>query len=125
MRRILLALVITTTSALAGLPAFADSTPSPKVVYLDSAAALEQLRTSNPAHYAKAERIMAAANVLCRPGRADLQAAKKDAAGFSCAPMLLRTSNPPKRQITFRLDDTRYVALVTVTDDPPQLVSAQ
>jgi hypothetical protein len=38
--------------------------------------------------------------------------------------MLLRTSNPAKREITFRLDDTKYIALVAMTDDPPRLVAA-
>jgi hypothetical protein len=36
----------------------------------------------------------------------------------------VKTSNPPKREISFRLDDTRYVALVTLTEDPPKLVAA-
>ena len=39
--------------------------------------------------------------------------------------MLLRTSNPPKWEIRFRLDDTRYVALVAVSADWPKLVPAR
>jgi hypothetical protein len=39
--------------------------------------------------------------------------------------MLLRTSNPPKLEIDLTLDDTRYSALITITDDPPQLIPAR
>ena len=44
---------------------------------------------------------------------------------FSCAPMLLLTSLPAKREIGFRLDNTRYAATVVVTDDPPRLLPAR
>jgi hypothetical protein len=53
-----------------------------------------------------------------------LEFAKFDAKNITCAGMLLRTSNPPKRQLSFRLDDTQYIALVAVTDDPPKIVAA-
>jgi hypothetical protein len=38
--------------------------------------------------------------------------------------MLLLTSNPPKRALTFTLDNTRYVAIVTITADRPRLMPA-
>ncbi len=95
----------------------------PQVVYLDGPAALDHLRVTHPAHYAKAQRLMADANKLCRPDGARLLPTYLDARDVSCEQMLLRTSNPPKRQITFRLDDVRYIALVAVTDDPPRLVA--
>ena len=69
------------------------------------------------------QRILAAANRLCRPGPAQLQEVA-GARDLKCAGPLLRTSNPPKWQITFRLDDTRYVALVAISDDPPRLTHA-
>lgn len=94
------------------------------VVRLDSEADLEQLRKTNPAHYAQAMRIMAAANQLCRAQAPETVMVKFHAHNISCANMLLRTSNPPKRQINFQLDKTFYTALVTVTDDPPRLVQA-
>ena len=37
-----------------------------RTAYLD-ARGLEELRTTNPDHYARAQRILAAANHLCRP----------------------------------------------------------
>jgi len=38
--------------------------------------------------------------------------------------MLLLTSDPPKRALTFTLDSTPYVAIVTITSDRPHLVHA-
>ncbi|HXY97505.1 MAG TPA: hypothetical protein VEH00_11070 [Steroidobacteraceae bacterium] len=113
----ILALVCACASA-----AIADE--APRTVYLDGPSDLARLRQVNPAHYARAERILAAANHLCRPGPGELREAA-GARDLKCAGPLLKTSNPPKWQITFTLDDTRYVALVTVTDDPPHPVPAR
>jgi hypothetical protein len=96
------------------------TTPARQTVYLEGPSDLARLREVNPAHYARAQRVLAAANQLCRPGPGQL----RDVVGakeLKCADSLLRTSNPPKWEITFRLDDTRYVALVVITDDPPRL----
>ena len=93
-------------------------------VYLNGQADLDWLRATNPGHYARAERIMAAANELCRPTPGDVTYARFEARDISCAEMLLKTSNPPKRQISFTLNDTRYVALVVLTDDSPRVVPA-
>ena len=93
-------------------------------VYLDGPASLAQLRATNPIHYQRALKIIDAANELCRPKAGELEYAKFDAKNISCARALLKTSNPPKRQLSFRLDDTQYIALVTVTDDPAKLVAA-
>lgn len=96
------------------------ATPSRQTVYLQGPSDLARLREMNPAHYARAERVLADANRLCRPGPTQLQELV-GAQDLKCADSLLRTSNPPKWEITFRLDDTRYVALVVITDDPPRL----
>jgi hypothetical protein len=94
------------------------------VVRLDRPGALAELRATNPAHYARAQKILAAANHLCRPTKGEVDYAKFDAKNISCIRSLIKTSNPPKREIRFRLDDTQYIALVTLTDDPPRLVAA-
>jgi len=94
------------------------------VIELD-AQALARLAASNPNHYARAERILAAANYLCRPRAAELHRARLGAQDLSCARMLLQTSNPPKWRIGFRLDDVRYTAAVVVTDDPPRPLPAR
>jgi hypothetical protein len=88
------------------------------VVRLDDPGALAALRAANPNHYARAEKILAAANQICKPGPDKVTYASFDAREISCAHDLLRTSNPAKREIHFRLDQTRYAALVALTDDP-------
>jgi len=90
-------------------------------VQLNGNADLARLRETNPDHYARAVRLMHAANALCKPGEPKLQ--NTDGRDISCA-MLLLTSNPPKRALSFTLDDTRYVAIVTITADPPELTRA-
>jgi len=110
-------------AALAAVCAAGAAEPgSGGVVRLDGPAALAQLRAKNPTHYALATRIMAEANHLCKPVTGQLQHTQPD--DTSCTGVLLSTSNPPKRQITFRLDHTVYVAIVSVTDDPPKLAAA-
>jgi hypothetical protein len=100
------------------------STTAVETVYLD-AAALERLRATNPDHYARVQKILAAANHLCRPRVPQVYFARFGAQDLSCAPMILQTSNPPKWRIGFRIDDTRYIASVVVTDNPPRLLPAR
>jgi len=90
-------------------------------VHLGSASDLARLRKTNPGHYARAVRLINNANTLCSPGAPKVQNA--DGRNISCA-MLLLTSNPPKRELSFTLDDTPYVAMVTVTADRPHLTDA-
>jgi hypothetical protein len=90
-------------------------------VHLGSAADLAQLRKTNPDHYARAVRLMSSANSLCKPGEPKLQ--NTDGRDISCD-MLLLTSFPPKRALSFTLDGTPYVAIVTITADPPHLTPA-
>lgn len=126
MRATLLILALTGTCATPALAHETERLTSPPVrtVYLDGPSDLARLRELNPAHYARAQRILTAANHLCRPVRGQVQelAGARD---LKCAGPFLKTSNPPKWQITFTLDDTRYVALVVVTDDPPRPTPAR
>lgn len=112
-------------AAFGGIPVAGFAGIPAEVIHLDDPAALAHLRATNPGHYARAERILAAANQLCRPGTRRLYPARFGAQDFTCERMLLKTSNPPKRYVTFRLDQTRYAALVPVTDDPPRLIAAK
>ena len=118
--------VLALAALCAATPALTDeaavASPPSRTVYLDGPADLARLREVNPGHYARAERILAAANQLCRPVPGQLLEAL-GARRLSCEAELL-TSNPPKRQLTFTLDDTRYIALATITDDPPRLIPA-
>lgn len=96
-----------------------------RTVYLYSSADLAQLRAANPDHYARAQQILAAANHLCRPGQEQIQHADTDSREATCQANLVWTSNPPQSQVVFTLGDTRYVALVTLTDDPPRPILAR
>lgn len=93
-------------------------------VRLDTAEDLATLRASNPAHYARALPLMAAANTLCRPQPGKAQNAGLDSRELKCGHLFL-TSNPPKREVTFTLDGTTYIARVTVSADPPRAVRAE
>jgi hypothetical protein len=92
-------------------------------VRLDTPDELAQLRASNPDHYARAERLIRAANALCPPAAPKLEHADADSRNASCG-LLLWTSNPPKREISFILDGIRYAARVAITADPPKVLRA-
>jgi hypothetical protein len=92
-------------------------------VYLDGPADLARLRAADPDHYARAMRVLAAANHLCRPGPGHLESVE-GSRDVKCSGLLL-TSNPPQWRLSFTLDATHYIALVRVTDDPPRLMPAR
>jgi hypothetical protein len=81
---------------------------------------MAQLKSANPNHFARAERIIAAADELCKPGPDESQFVKFEASDISCQGSLIKLSNPPKREIGFTLDEVRYIALVTLTDSQPE-----
>jgi hypothetical protein len=58
------------------------------VVYLDEAA-MARLRVTNPNHYVRAQKVMDAANELCKPGPAELTFTKADARQVACKRILL------------------------------------
>jgi hypothetical protein len=67
---------------------------------------------------------MVAANRLCPPGAPKVQEADlRNSRDFSCGHAFL-TSNPPKREISFTLDGTKYAAMVTITASPPKPMNA-
>ncbi len=94
-------------------PAWKPSGKVQLIVSLNSAADLEHLRQTNVFHYRRAQRIIAAADVICHPGAPESLKARFDGAPHCGA--LWMTSNPPKRVLSFDLDDVHYVALVKVT----------
>lgn len=127
MRTALLTLlvIISANSARAESPRVRITPPPRYTVYLDGVSDLDQLKKSNPEHYERAQRILTAADYLCAPGPPRTEFAAASARGVNCSAHLLRTSNPPKFTLSFVLDDTRYIALVTVTYDPPRATPAQ
>ena len=115
-------LLLSSALLLAGIVTVASAeTPEPaktvkRTVYLDSVV-LEDLKKSNPARYARVQSVMASASEMCKPNAARTWALA-NAPAADCSALVLRTSYPPKRQITFYVDDTRYIANVIVRDAP-------
>ena len=88
----------------------------PKYERLDTQDALDTLRSINPRHYAIARKILTAANEICDARIGEPMRMKFDAQDVRCASSFWYTSNPPKRALSFRIDDTVYSALVEVRD---------
>jgi hypothetical protein len=69
----------------------------------------------------RAVRLLATAKRLCKPGKPRLQSADGREISYD---MVLLTRNPPKRRLSFMLDNTRYIAIVTIMTDQPHLIHA-
>lgn len=116
-------LLLSSALLLAGIVTAASAATTPlRIVYLDSVV-LEDLKKSNPDRYAQVQRVMASASEMCKPNAARTWALVK-ARPAGCSSMVLKTSYPPKRQISFAVDDTLYIANVIVRD-APALVKAE
>src|ERR1041385_5037107 len=122
MRYLLLASAVLLTSVVT--VASAADPPAParikRTVYLDHVV-LDEMQKSDPTRYAQVRRVMAAGSELCGPNAARLWFVA-NVQSTNCSSALLRTSNPPKRDIGFQIEDTWYVALVTVRDKPALLI---
>jgi hypothetical protein len=86
----------------------------PPVVWLRGLLDLEKLKQANPDHALRAQRIMADAEEICKPGPEQVHYARYASSDVRCEGMFLRTSFPAKREIGFTLDGVRYLALVEV-----------
>jgi hypothetical protein len=105
---------------LSGATFGADGRPR-HTVDLDAPGALEALRRSNPGHFEATRRILE--GVLQRSDaevRRWLQVSF-GARDVSYAPVVL-TSHPPKRRLSFALDDTRYETVLTLTNVRGEIV---
>jgi len=96
-----------------GIAAAGDLTLS-RVVDLDKPGALEALQQLNPMHYEKIRQIVT--GILQQPDVAvpGWMRANFDARGVLYSQIEM-SSYPPKRRLSFELDDTRYVVVVTLT----------
>ena len=98
----------------------ADANPA-RTVNLNKPGALEVLQQSNPTHYEKVRKILD--GILQQPD-ADVPRwiqTSFDARNVSYAPILM-TTRPPKRRLSFALDETRYEAVLTLTKMRAQIV---
>jgi hypothetical protein len=112
-RYLLIGLCLAGTATTLAAPPSSVWTPPKRTVRLDSAT-LEQLRATNPKFYARVERVLASADQLCKPGEPKLL--QLDAKDIGCGQLLFATY-PPQRELTFELDDTRYIATVFMKGD--------
>lgn len=113
-------LAILAAIAVAATGASADT----GVVNLDSPAALEHLRTSNPAHFKKVSEILARIHDQPPGSVPKWLEARFDARDIDYSAMLL-VSYPPKRNLSFQLDQVRYKALLSVPDSQPAFIPAK
>ena len=112
-------------AALAAFLAPAFAAGPAKFVDLDRPGALDSLAAENPNHHRRAlDLIRVAEKLPCKLGPPRTLEAKADGEKFSCTPTILMTSFPPKRRVSFTLDDTRYQTVVTITDAGARLMPA-
>jgi hypothetical protein len=117
-------LAVVMLAALWTAVAAAADAPPRRTIDLDQPGALETLQRANPAHHEKVRRIME--GVLQRPDTDVPRWIQASFAGrdVTYAPIVL-TSHPPKRRLSFALDDTRYEAIVTLTNVRGEIVPAR
>ena len=97
-----------------------DASPR-RTVDLNTPDSLEALQQSNPRHYKKIRKILD--GILQQPDAAvpGWIQTNFDARNVSYAPILM-TSAPPKRRLSFVLDETRYEAVITLTNVRAEIV---
>jgi len=104
----------------AGVVAADDASPR-RTVDLNNPGSLEALQQSNPAHYEKVRKILE--GILQQPDAAVPHWIQTnfDARNVGYVPILM-TSLPPKRRLSFALDETRYEAVLTLTNVRAEIV---
>jgi hypothetical protein len=95
-----------------------------RTIDLDRPGSLEQLQQSNPTHYEKARKIID--GVIEQP---DTQVPRWVQVNFGgrdvrYAPIVL-TSHPPKKRLSFVLEDTRYQVVVVLTNIGGEIIPAR
>jgi hypothetical protein len=84
---------------------------------------LERLARENPFHFAMIRRILAGVDTMPEHAVGRWMKAQFSATDVTYSPVLL-TSDPPKKQLTFTLETTRYSALLALTPDGARLVAS-
>jgi len=121
MNRTLVATVITLFAVSSAMAR--DSRPG-RTINLNRPGVLEALQHDNPVHYQKIQEIMAG---LIRRPQSEVPRwiqTSYNARDVSYSLGLL-TSLPPKRHLSFALDDTRYRAFVTLTHVKAEIIPAR
>ncbi len=98
---------------------------SPQLVDLNRPGTLEQLKQQRPKHY---EAITAVLRVVervpCKDRQVETLKVRFDIREMACN-FVLMTSNPPQRRLSFSLEGTNYVAVVTLKDTEGRAIPAK
>ena len=86
--------------------------------------ALQALQASNPAHFEKISRALAALEERPERAEGDWLEINIDAREVDLSKLLFKTSYPPKQLLRFSLDDTRYLMHVVRSDVVGEAVPA-
>jgi hypothetical protein len=116
---------ILAAAVICGSVASAQEVRERRVVYLNGPEAMAELERTNPKHYEIAKLILASGPKLCEPGAPRVYQLYMGADEITCSNFLLRTSNPPKKQISFELEDAVYIALMVVEGAEPTVIPAK
>lgn len=92
-------------------------------VDLNQPEVLERLARENPFHFTMIRRILAGVDTMPEHAVGRWMKAQFNATDVTYSPVLM-TSDPPKKQLTFTLETTRYSALLTLTSDGARLVAS-
>ena len=95
-----------------------------RTVDLDVPGTLEALERDNPTHYEKIRQIMVGVHKQPDAEVPRWMRTRFDARDVLYAPSLLVT-DPPKRRLSFTIDDTQYHTVVTLTNLQPKLMPAK
>jgi hypothetical protein len=111
-------------AAIAALPAIAG-TGSDLPIDLDRPGALDQVKRERPQQVEAISQVLRVAERLpCKEGELKTLQVRFDVRDLACT-MVLMTSYPPKRKVTFALGAERYVAVVTMKDTAGRIVPAK
>ena len=95
-----------------------------RMVDLDAPRAMERVRSGNPTHFDKIVKIIE--GVTQQPDSAVPRWVRVnfDAREVNYRPIVM-TSHPPKRRLSFALDDTRYEVVVVLTNTSGAVIPAR
>ena len=117
--------VFLTFALTAGVSVFAADNASRPVIDLRVAAALAQLKETNPAHFEKIQQILTGLEEEPQRAEGDWLQVHFNASDVDLSRYLLKTSNPPRQLLQFTLDDVRYKMHLTRADLTATFVPAE
>jgi len=106
-------IVLTLAMSMVPVHVHAQTAQAPRFVDLNQPGAMDKLKRDDPAHYATVQAILDSASTMPQ-NRAEPYVRATYHARDVLFGMVVLTSNPPKTDLTFRLDDVVYRRLVTL-----------